>query len=438
MSDSLDTLELAPVSEVDLSLLDALEGREGAEVVTPVPSRDAESVLHTIQSLNQIRDLDTLLEQVLLQSRQFVRADAGTIYLRSDGRLHFSYVQNDTLFGGKNPAQYSYSANSLPIDHNSLAGYVAATAEPLFIDDVYDIKSNVSYSFNPEFDTKSNYRTQSMLIVPLVTRDHALVGVLQLINAKNDGGTTVPFSYKDQVFATQFAQHAADAVERAKLTREMVLGMVEMSALRDPYETAFHANRVGALSREMYDRWATRKGVDKAELRANREIIRTAAMLHDVGKSAISDEILRKQDKLTEEEHRIMRLHTIYGARLFKRDDSPWHVMAREIALNHHERWDGTGYPGQTSNIFERRIRLGRPKRGTEIPVAARIVSIAEVFDALVSARAHKKPWPEQQALDFIQSEASSQFDPFLVEIFLGMHDAIAPIRAKYSPQNHQ
>jgi response regulator RpfG family c-di-GMP phosphodiesterase len=132
-----------------------------------------------------------------------------------------------------------------------------------------------------------------------------------------------------------------------------------------------------------------------------------------------------------------MRLHTIYGARLFKRDDSPWHVMAREIALNHHERWDGTGYPGQTSDIFQRKIRLGRPKRGTEIPVAARIVSIAEVFDALVSVRAHKKPWPIQKALDFIQGEASKQFDPFLVEVFLGMQDAISSIRTKFAAGNH-
>jgi HD-GYP domain-containing protein (c-di-GMP phosphodiesterase class II) len=438
MSDSLDTLELEPFTEVDDSVLDEIEGHEGTPVVSAAPSRDAENVLQAIQSLNQIRDLDTLLEQVLLRSRQFVRADAGTIYLRSHGRLHFSFVQNDTLFGGKNPAQYSYSANSLPIDHSSLAGYVASTADPLFIDDVYDIQSTVSYSFNPEFDTKSHYRTKSMLIVPLVTRDKSLVGVLQLINAQDDHGETVPFSYQDQLFATQFAQHAADAIERAKLTREMVLGMVELSALRDPFETALHANRVGAMSREIYDRWATRKNVAQDELRANREIIRTAAMLHDVGKSAISDTILRKQDALTEAEFKIMRLHTIYGARLFKRDDSPWHMMAREIALNHHERWDGTGYPGQTSNIFQRRIKLGRPKRGTEIPVAARIVSIAEVFDALVSQRSHKKAWPEQKALDYIQSEASARFDPFLVEVFLGMQDAVRSIRAKYAPGTEQ
>lgn len=401
---------------------------------SPPPARDAQGLLQTIQGLNRIRDLDTLLEMVLLKARQLVRADAGTIYLSAKNRLFFSYVQNDTLFAGHTPdSRYVYSDTSLPIDRSSLAGYVAATHEPLVIDDVYDIQSNVSYAFNPEFDTKSNYRTRSMLIVPLMTRDGGLVGVLQLINAIDDSGATVPFSYQDRLYADQFAQNAADAIERARLARDMVLRMVELSGLRDPFETGQHAKRVGAFSVELYDKWATHEGIDRAEIRANREIIRTAAMLHDVGKVAISDSILRKGNNLTDAERRRMELHTIYGARLFKRDDSPWDVMAREVTLNHHERWDGAGYPGHTDNIFGRKVRVGRPKRGIEIPVPARIVTIADVYDALMSRRAYKEPWPEDKVIDYLEAESGKRFDPNLVELFLDMRDVLHSISRKYS-----
>jgi HD-GYP domain-containing protein (c-di-GMP phosphodiesterase class II) len=425
---------LGPVEDSDVPLLEPHGAPLPSGYESPPPSRDAQGVLETIQSLNRIRDLDTLLEQALLKARQLVRADAGTIYLKAKNRLFFSYVQNDTLFAGQTPdSRYVYSANSLPIDRSSLAGYAAATGEPLAIDDVYDVQSNVSYAFNPEFDTKSNYRTKSMLIVPLLTRDGALVGVLQLINAIDDSGAAVPFSYQDTLFAEQFAQHAADAIERARLSRDMVLRMVELSGLRDPFETGQHAKRVGAYSVELYDKWATAGRVPQKEIRANRELIRTAAMLHDVGKVAISDAILRKGANLTNDERKRMQLHTIYGARLFKRDDSPWDLMAREVALNHHERWDGTGYPGHVDNIFGRKVRVGRPKRGEEIPVVARIVTIADVYDALATKRAYKEPWEEQRVLDYLQEETGKRFDPKIVELFVGMMDVIHSISRKYS-----
>lgn len=427
--------DLGPVEDADASLIESSSGQPYADFDTPPPPRTTEGVLQTIQSVTRIRDLDTLLEQVLLRARQLVRADAGTIYLKAKDQLFFSYVQNDSLFAGQTPdSRYVYSENSLPIDRSSLAGYVAATGDPLVIDDVYDIQSTVSYAFNPEFDTKSKYRTRSMLIVPLLTRDDALVGVLQLINALDEqSGAPTSFSYQDTIYANQFAQAAADAIERSRMAREMVLRMVELSGLRDPFETGQHAKRVGAYSVELYDKWATIQGVDRNEIRVNREIIRTAAMLHDVGKIAISDTILRKGNNLNAQERKRMELHTIYGARLFKREDSPWDLMAREVTLNHHERWDGTGYPGHTDNIFGRKVRVGRPKRESEIPVSARIVSIADVYDALKSERAYKEPWPEARVMAFMERESAKRFDPELVRLFLDMPEVRHSIERKYS-----
>ncbi len=433
MAQPVHVFDLGPSEDSDLSLVESILPHQIDSETQPA-RRDAQGVLQAIQSLNRVRDLDTLLEQVLLKARRLVRADAGTIYLKAKNRLFFSYVQNDTLFAGQTPdSRYVYSANSLPINRSSLAGYVAASGESLVIDDVYDIQSNVSYAFNPEFDTRSNYRTKSMLIVPLLTRDNSLVGVLQLINAIDDDGSTVSFSYQETQYANQFAQAAADAIERARLSRDMVLRLVELSGLRDPYETGQHAKRVGAYAVELYDKWATAEGTPPDEVRANREIIRTAAMLHDVGKVAISDTILRKGRNLSGDERRRMQLHTIYGARLFKRDDSAWDLVAREVTLNHHERWDGTGYPGHIEDIFARKVRVGRPKRGTEIPVTARIVAIADVYDALMSHRAYKEPWPEPRVIDHLRSEAGGRFDPALVQHFLDMLDVIHSISRKWS-----
>jgi len=393
----------------------------------------ADGVLQSIQSLNEVRDLDSLLEQVLFNARQLVHADAGTIYLKAKGRLFFSYVQNDSLFtGGTAETRYVYSSRSLPIDRSSLAGHVAVTADPLLIDDVYDIRSDVSYSFNPDFDVKAHYKTTSMLIVPMVTRTEDIVGVLQLINATAENGQAVPFSGRDRLVALQFAQSAADAIERARLYREMVLRMVELSSLRDPYETAQHAKRVGAYSVELYDKWATLKRIDRGEIKANREIIRTAAMLHDVGKVAISDVILRKGSDLTDDERRRMQLHTIYGARMFRRLESPWDRIAQEVALNHHERWDGTGYPGRIDDLNARRIRVLGPKRGEDIPIVARIVSLADVFDALISRRAYKEAWSDRDVYDYLNWQSGKQFDPNLVKLFIDMHDVITSIRKKY------
>lgn len=431
--------------EDDLGVLEEVEPEEDSAVFEsdqeesqPVQSdsdtREALDVLQTIQSLNEIRDLDTLLEQVLFRARRLVHADAGTIYLKAKNRLFFSYVQNDTLFTGGTPeTRYVYSSKSLPVDRSSLAGYVADTADPLLIDDVYDIRSDVSYSFNPDFDVKAHYKTTSMLIVPLVTWQKDVVGVLQLINATNESGKTIPFSGRDRIVAVQFAQSAADAIERARLYREMVLRMVELSSLRDPYETAQHAKRVGSYSVELYDKWASAQRIDRSEIKANREILRTAAMLHDVGKVAISDAILRKGTNLNRDERRRMRLHTIYGARMFRRLESPWDRMAQEVALNHHERWDGSGYPGKIDNLDARRIRVLGPKRGEDIPIVARIVSLADVFDALISRRAYKEAWEESDVLDYVKWQSGKHFDPTLVELFLGMQDVVTSIRKKYA-----
>ena len=406
----------------------------------PAPSRalrerrDPTTLLQIIEEIYHIKDLDSLLEKVLLEARSFVNAEAGTIYLAAGRYLYFSYVQNDALFGGEKARdKYIYSNNRLEISKNSVAGYVALTGESLLIDDVYDISSDLSFSFNPDFDRKTSYRTRSILVVPLVTTERVILGVLQLINARGPGGEIVPFSMQDRLYITEFARNAANAIEKDKLSREMVLRMVELAELRDPFETSQHAKRVGAYSVELYEAWALRHGVDDRKIKQNKEVLRNAAILHDVGKVALSDVILRKPGGLKADEIEQMRGHTIYGARLFRYTHSPWDRMAAEVALNHHERWDGMGYPGKIDDLFSEKLHFGPGKKAREIPLSARVVALADVYDALISKRSYKEGWKEEQALRYIRQQAERHFDPELVQIFLRIYDVIRAIRRRYA-----
>lgn len=397
--------------------------------------RNTTGLFRTIESLYTIKDLDSLLESVLTEARAFVNADAGTIYLASRGYLYFGFVQNDTLFHGVTKDKYIPGEARLPINDSSLAGYVAKTGQPILIDDVYHIRSGVSVKFNPAFDQESHYRTRSILAVPLKTRDGEILGVLQLINAKAESGETVAFSMGDRLSISQFTLSAADAIERARLMREMVLRMVEVTELRDPFETSQHAKRVGAYSVELYEQWCTRRGIDKREARRGRDALRTAAMLHDVGKVAVSDTILKKPSELSYDEKLSMRMHTVHGARLFRRTGSAWDATAADVALNHHENWDGSGYPGRVGNIFAEKVYMAPGKRGAEIPLQARIVAIADVYDALISRRAYKRQWPRDHALRYIRHQAGKKFDPELVSIFLTMDELLVAIQKKYAYQ---
>ncbi len=405
----------------------------------PTAEKDVNELLRIVENISHIKDLDSLLETILTEARHFLNADAGTLYLVSENRLYFNYVQNDTLFKEETAKdKYINSSMSIEINKTSLAGYVASTGEPLLIDNVYDIKSSVTYRHNASVDTKTQYKTGSILVVPLITADDVILGVLQLINKLDGEGTTIPFSMQDRIYISQFAQNAAHAIEKAKLSRELAFRMVELAELRDPFETTLHARRVGAYAIELYQAWAQRHGVSSKEIKGIREILWSAAILHDVGKIAISDAILKKKGGLTYEERMVMRYHTVYGARLFKFTHSPWDKMASEVCLNHHEHWDGTGYPGKIDDIFVEKVYFGPGKKGEQIPLSARVVAISDVYDSLISNRAYKSSWKEENALKYIHLESGKHFDPELVDLFINIHDVIVAIRNRFStPKEH-
>lgn len=394
---------------------------------------DAAQLFKRIEEFNFLQDIDAILDKILEEARQLTLADAGSIFIVEEGRLRFGYVHNDTLFKKDSANEEIYLDLTLPIDHHSIVGYVAESGETLFIDDAYHLPEGSPFTFNPDYDRKSGYRTQSILTTPLHTFHGRLVGVMQLINAKNGGGRVVPFPRKVMNLIPLLANNAAVAIDRGIMNREMILRMVKMAELRDPTETGPHVQRVAAYSAEIYHQWAVRHDVDKQERTRKKDVIRLAAMLHDVGKVGISDQILNKPAKLTDKEFDVMKWHTVFGGRLFLNQTSELDRMSMNIALNHHEKWDGGGYPGKIDDLMRPDIKMGPPKTREEVPLSARIVALADVFDALTSRRSYKKPWTDDDALRFIKGEAGHQFDPELVDIFFEIFPVIKAIRSKYA-----
>jgi putative two-component system response regulator len=151
---------------------------------------------------------------------------------------------------------------------------------------------------------------------------------------------------------------------------------------------------------------------------ADVELILHASPMHDIGKIGIPDAILLKPGKLDDEEWEVMKQHAVIGAELLDGDDSQLLRMAREIALNHHEKWDGSGYPSGLA--------------GTDIPQSARIAAVADVFDALTSVRPYKSAWSTEQAVSYMRDQCGRHFDPEIIEVFLSSLEDIRRIRERH------
>ncbi|MFI3120364.1 MAG: response regulator [Methylococcaceae bacterium] len=206
--------------------------------------------------------------------------------------------------------------------------------------------------------------------------------------------------------ASEVKKATADLQAREK---EMVLRLSKAAEHRDP-ETGQHLIRMANYSRLI----ARELGLSEKE----QELILEAAPMHDIGKVATPDAILLKQGKLTQEEFLIMKQHAEIGYNILSGSDSLLIQTAAIIALNHHEKFDGTGY----QHGF----------KGETIPIYARIVAVADVFDALTSARPYKKAWNLDDAVQFLRDQAGFHFDPKCVEAFFKAWDDVIIVHNSY------
>jgi HD-GYP domain-containing protein (c-di-GMP phosphodiesterase class II) len=284
-------------------------------------------------ALSTERDLLTLLEMILTQSRRITISDAGSLYLierngngASPGVLRFKLSQNYTL-----PA-LPLSEFTVPIDHTSLAGYAAATGEPLVIADVYLLPDDVPYKQNRTFDEKFGYRTKSMLVIPLKTHRDETIGVLQLINRKRDAETklaspdvvdreVLSFDEHALELVSALASQAAVAIENGRLYEDIerlfegfVTAAVTAIESRDP-TTSGHSFRVATLTvglAEAVDRGGEGPYRDVQFSREQLRELRYAGLLHDFGKVGVREEVLTKAKKLYPEDLELIRHRFAY------------------------------------------------------------------------------------------------------------------------------
>ena len=197
-----------------------------------------------------------------------------------------------------------------------------------------------------------------------------------------------------------------DVREREK---ETLLRLARAGEFRDE-ETGYHLIRMSRYSRLI----AVALGLDHDEA----ETVELSAPLHDIGKIGIPDHILLKQGKLDDTEWQVMRRHPVIGHEILKGSASKYVRMGALIALGHHEKYEGSGYPNGLV--------------GDHIPLCARIVAVADVYDALTSVRPYKAAWPEERAFEYITSQAGRHFDPRMVDAFLGMKSEVGQIQREW------
>jgi HD-GYP domain-containing protein (c-di-GMP phosphodiesterase class II) len=277
-----------------------------------------------------------------------------------------------------------------------IAGWVAQTGKPLIVDDVQK-----DPRFSQKADQKTDFVMRNMICVPVKIKGRT-IGVLQAVNKKNQGR----FSKGDLEDFSSLANQVAIAIENANLYKELKDTFLSTAgALSDTIEakdtyTGGHTQRVMEYSLAIG--WSL--GLSPEEM----ENLKLAAILHDIGKIGVDDQVLRKQGRLNEEEKRKMQQHTIIGPRIVKRVRQ-LHSIIPGIR-HHHEMYDGSGYPDGV--------------KGDEIPLMARIIAVADTFDAMTSDRPYRKGLDMESALREIQKFSGKQFDPKMVQALQSVYEA--------------
>jgi len=367
-------------------------------------------------NLSEERDLNVLLDKVVDITLSISHADACSLYVIQNDVLEFKIARNLTF--EKNDYNYPKTSFQLALDSNTIAGHVAVSGEILKIEDVQNLSSAYPFRFDNSSDKKFNYISKSMLVLPLKGNTGNIVGVLQMINHMDQGQIT---AFPEEIVSPLkvIANQAGISIKNALLSVQLKSAQNEtvyrlsLAAEARDQETGNHLKRMSLYSKIL----AHASGMDEEY----QETILNAAPLHDVGKIGIPDRILQKNGKLTPDEWDIMRTHPELGYQILKDSKAPLLTMGAQIALCHHEKFDGSGYP--------------RGLVGTDIPLEGRITSIADVFDALTSKRYYKKAWEFDEVVSHMAADKDKHFDGKLVDHFLSELPAVMEVYHTY--QDH-
>jgi len=355
-------------------------------------------LLKVSSEMTKDKDLKSILIQLTDITNKLLEADRCSIFLNDEKKKELWTIVADGV-------------KEIRIPNNiGIAGEVFVTKKALNIPDAYSYEK-----FNKKVDKKTGYHTKNILAVPLINHLGEILGVFQVINKL----TADSFSQDDLDLLNHIGGYAASNIENVILydklreaQEDVIYKLSHATSYKDP-ETKNHIIRVGLFSAVIARALGWKE--DKVDL------IKLAAPMHDIGKVGIPDKILNKPGKLSDPEYEVMKKHTLYGYDILAGGGSDLSEIASIISLEHHEKWDGTGYPNG--------------KKGKEISIYARITMVSDVFDALASERPYKKAWSIEDAIKELKLNSGTHFDPNIVDLFEKNLDEILKIKKEFNDE---
>jgi len=340
---------------------------------------------------------DGLLALLAEEAKSLLAADRCTIFiLDKNKKILWSKV-----------AQGSPSMIAFPWD-KGIAGEAARTGKTLNIKN-----ARKDSRFNPQVDRDTGYRTKSILTTPMKNLREEVQGVFQVLNKTNGKS----FNKEDEELLAILARQAGAAVENVQLY-EQVLEAAQDTIFRLAAAAEYKDKDTGEHILRM-SRYTALIAEEMGFPPRFCENLRIASSMHDIGKLGVPDAILGKPASLNETEWVEMRKHTLYGAEILKDSTNELIKMSHKIALSHHEKFDGSGYPSGL--------------KGEAIPIEGRITALADVFDALTSKRAYKEKFSMKETLRIIRDGVGKHFDPKVGEAFERVLPKMVEILHKHS-----
>jgi putative methionine-R-sulfoxide reductase with GAF domain len=342
------------------------------------------ALLHAIgRQVGAASDLSQMMKQLVDMTKRFLNSEAGSVLLmdKETNELIFEVAE-----GGAGSAlkQVRISINS------GIAGWVARNRQPLIINDV-----SCDERFYKKLDMTTGFKTRSIMAGPLIVHGE-LIGVIEVLN-KADGSD---YCQQDLITLESVAATAAIALENTRLSQSIAEG----------YKATIRALAAAIDAKDKYTRGHSERVTEFALLagtalkmtKTELEMLEYGCILHDVGKIGIPDAILRKPAELSAAEFLVIRRHPAIGADIIK--GVPFLEGACKLVMYHHERYDGKGYP------------FGL--KGDEIPLAARVLAVADTFDSMTTDRAYRKALSVEAAIKELEKHAGTQFCPLAVKAF--------------------
>jgi HD-GYP domain-containing protein (c-di-GMP phosphodiesterase class II) len=351
-----------------------------------------EVLLKSALKITREKKISNLIEILSNLAKDIIEVDRCSLFLIDEQKKELYTI-------------FSHGIKEIRIPITSgIAGHVVETGKTYVTENAYK-----SRFFNPEIDRHSGYKTRNILTVPVFDSKGRIIGVYQAINKSGK------FNNADIKLMKLISEFAGAAIETRilhekieEVHKKALIKLSKAAEYKEP-ECSNHFLRVGLISSLI----AEKLGIDEEKC----ELLMLASTMHDVGKIGIPDRILQKSGRLEPDEWEIMKKHPIIGYELLYDEESELLQMAAIIALEHHERWDGRGYP------------FGKKEK--EISLWARIVSVADNFDTLTTEKCDRASWSIDETVNYMEVMKEKAFDPQVVDVFLENIKKIIEIKEK-------